>query len=506
MRRRGPLADPRLVRALELAAEGDHVDALAAYAALERAGAHVAAPERARVVFACLQGRGPRNRVQPRREPEAPADEAWGLVWSGDLQRARRQAEAGPDSASSWGVLGAVHMLERRSAEAVVWLDKALAHSDEASWRRLRARALFHLRRRDEARQALSSPTDESSLSHQLVKAMLDVDRLQGLPAFRLWYPRFARREAYLNGLFVRALPSVVPSAEIDRAIDRRDVTALLDGVLDRMAGNLGRSATFAEVAADGSRRFVYLDLPLTDRDAAVTQLSPLPCVGAAVVENALRRLIAEHPRSVHARCYLGELLLWLGRYDDAWRLFVEARRIRHARWTAIGMLAVLVLTGRYAAARGMLLYARHGFSHIAGGTLPAYSGSLRRRLGDFDGAVEDLEAAIAAKPTRLGVRLELCLALRSAGRSAAAEEHTTIVAQHGAALLVDAAERLGLDWCADRSRLVTDAVIEEALDAMRGNRSSQLVTWVDASGGLRILEPRAWIESEARGVLSELA
>jgi tetratricopeptide (TPR) repeat protein len=222
-------------------------------------------------------------------------------------------------------------------------------------------------------------------------------------------------------------------------------------------------------------------------------------------VEGALRKLIAEQPRSVHARCYLGELLLWLGRYDDAWRQFVEARRIRHARWTAIGMLAVLVLTRRYAAARGMAIYARHGFRHIAGGTLPAYRGSLRRRMGDFDGAIEDLGAAIAAKPTRLGVRLELCLALRAAGRSVAADEHTTILVQHGAALLADAAGRLGLDWCADRRLLITDEVLEEALRAMRGNRSSQIATWLDGSGTLRVLEPRALIESEARGALSDL-
>jgi tetratricopeptide (TPR) repeat protein len=208
-----------------------------------------------------------------------------------------------------------------------------------------------------------------------------------------------------------------VGSAELGRARDApQALAALLDGLLDRMAGNLGPSLTFAEVAPGGGRRFVRVSLPPSTRAEAVLALNSVRHVGPAAAEAALAALRARHPRAVHPLTYLGELYLWLGRYREAFGAFLAAHRIEPARWASIGMLAVLVLTGRARLARLMASHATTTFPPIPGSTLPVYRGILRRRTGDLGGAVEDLRAALAAKPTRIGARMELCLALRAAG------------------------------------------------------------------------------------------
>jgi hypothetical protein len=126
----------------------------------------------------------------------------------------------------------------------------------------------------------------------------------------------------------------------------------------------------------------------------------------------------------------------------------------------------------------------------------------LRRRLGRLDGAIDDLSAALRAKPSRLGARMELLVALRAAGRSEDAAPHAALVLQDAEPLLVDAAEALGLAHALDPKRLTADAVIEEALRAMRGNRSSLTVTWFDRRGALRVLPPRPTADPGARPTL----
>jgi hypothetical protein len=127
----------------------------------------------------------------------------------------------------------------------------------------------------------------------------------------------------------------------------------------------------------------------------------------------------------------------------------------------------------------------------------------LRRRTGDLDGAVEDLSAALATKPTRVGARIELCLALRAAGRRVEATEHAAALARDAAPALVDAAEALGISFRREPARLVGDDVLEEVLRAMRGNRSSAVVTWVDRAGAVRVLEPPDVLQEQARRALS---
>jgi tetratricopeptide (TPR) repeat protein len=497
-------ADALVAQALARTARGDLAGALAAW---RGALAGSAAPDLvawARPILSRVEGRGPRDGLPPPPPPLEPASAAWACAWAGDLEGARRLAEGSPGDPSAIGVLGVVHVLERRPEAAIPLLDRALAAGAGEDLVLHRARALLQLGRFEEARRALAKLVDGESFARRVLVALVSVRCGHYWPTFRRWCRRVASSEVHLNGLFANELPALVGRAALDRACESPEALAtLLEDVLDRLAGNLGLTTTVAEAAPGGGRRFVRVDLPPTTRAAAVDALHALRHVGAARAEAALDAVVARHPRSVHARCYRGELYLWLGRYGDAWREFAATRLVEAARWADVGMLAVLVLTGRVRRARLMALYAQHHFSPIPGGTLPVYRGALRRRTGELDGAVEDLSAALTAKPTRVGARIELCLALRAAGRRAEATEHAAQLARDAAPLLVDAAEARRLPWTKDPALLVGDEALEAALRAMRGNRSSSVVTWVDSAAEVRVLEPSTVLQQHARAALS---
>ncbi len=500
-------ADALVTRALTAVAKGNLAGGLAAWREALEAGPSPELAAIARPTLLRVEGRrvASGGSPSPARSPEEPPSAAWAAAWAGDLAAARRLAEGAGD-ASALGVLGAVLVLERRSEAGVALLDRALALGGGQDLILHRTRALVHLGRLAEAGQALAALVDGESLARRVLIALVHArGGGHGPLGFERWCRQVASSETHLNGLFANELPALVGRAALERAFTAPEaLAALLDGLLDRMAGNLGLSPTFAEVAPDGRRRFVRVAVPLTTRARAVEALNSLREGGAAAAEAALTSLRAEHPRSVHALCYRGELYLWLGRYGDAWRDFLASRWIEAARWADVGMLAVLLLTGRTRRARLMALYAERHFSFIPGGTLPVYRGALRRRTGEIDGAIANLAAAVAVKPTRVGARIELCLALRAAGRRAEATEQAAEVMQRAAPLLVDAAEARGLAWRREPAVLVGDAVLTEALGAMRGNRSSAMVTWIDSAGALRVLSPRDALQDEARRALGK--
>jgi tetratricopeptide (TPR) repeat protein len=497
-------SDALVVGAFVRAAHGDIAGALAAWRGALEGDVSAELVRRALPVMSRVEGRRSWDGPPPRPEPLEPASLAWAHAWSGDLEGARRLAEPHPDDPGALGVLGAAHVLERRPEEAIAVLDRALALGGGEELVLHRTRALLHLGRFDEAQRALAGLVDGEAFSRRVLKALVNVCCGHQWVTFQQWTRTVAKSDAHLNGLFSTELPALVGRAALDDASASPEaLAALLERILDRMAGNLGPSPTFAEVGLDGSRSFVRLDLPRTSRDASVDALHSLRHVGPAVAEAALAEVAARHPRSVHARTYRGELYLWLGRYREAWHELAAARRIEPARWADIGMLAVLVLTGRTRSAAAMALRAERSFEPIPGSTLPVYRGMLRRRTGEIDGAVEDLAGALAAKPTRVGARMELCLALRAAGRRAEAIEQAAELAREAAPVLVEVAEARGLDWRGDPALLVGDEVLEKALRAMRGNRSSAVVTWIDRAGALRVLEPRHVLQQEARRALS---
>ncbi len=420
----------------------------------------------------------------------APATAAWGAAWAGDLQAASRLAREGPEDAANLGVLGVVEVLERRPEAALELLSRAIALGGGEELVLHRTRALVHLGRLDEANRAFDGLIEGESFARRVVHSLVAVRRGQHWPSYGEWLRGVRASETYMNGFFANELPAAAGIDALDRASSPEALASLLERLLDRMAGNLGGSPTVTETTPGGGRRFVPLLLPPTTRVQAVEALMSLRHLGPSGAERALAEVQERNPRSVHARCYMGELYLWLGRYPEAMREFILARCLAPARWADIGMLAVFIFRGHLRLARLAASYAESHHPFIPGGTLPVYRGVLRRRLGDLDGAITDLHASLEAKPGRIGARMELVLALRAAGRRTEVMPHAEILLRDATPVLLDAARALGYSGAPDSNReiLLRDEVFEEALRSMRGNRSSSLVSWFDCSGQMRVL------------------
>lgn len=497
-------------QALTRAAAGDLVGALAAWREALESGVAPDLGALARPTMARVEGRAPRGGAHPPASdlPEEPANPAWERAWAGDYVGARQLAGRHAYGSGADALHGVLDVLQGSPARGLALLDRAMATGEPREDLQLhRARALIHLGRIEEAQGALLELVNGESLSRRVLIALGHAHAgSRRLADFQSWGRRVSASDAHLNGLFSTELPAILGRSAVLRALDSREaLLAFLENMLDRMAGNLGRSPTFAEAIAGGSRRFVRLVVPPTSRTEAVAALHAIRHLGPEGAEAALWEVLGRHPRSVFAHTYRGELYLWLGRYDEAMTAFAAATSIEPARWAAIGMLAALLLTGRLRRARFMALCAEQHFSYIAGSTLPVYRGALRRRTGRVAEAIEDLHAALETKATRVGARMELCLALRAAGRRHEAADHAAVLIREAPAPLIDAADALDLDWRSQPALLVADGTIEEALRTMRGNRSSSIVTWIDRTGELRILEPRSALQQEARRTLSML-
>lgn len=460
----------------------------------------------ARPVFRRVEGHLPRVVTAPpdaMPAPPGPVSEGWARAWAGDVDGAEAALPTGPDEASSATLVGAIAVLRRQPARALVSLDRAIAAGAGEEARLFRVRALLQAGRVDDAAANLAALGDGESFARRVLVALVGALRGPAGAEFDAWATSVARSEVHLNGMFATQLPAILGSEAVTLGLRSRSaLVAMLEGVVDRMAGHLGASPTFAETRPDGTRAFVHVPLPASSREQAVAALGAVRTAGPDIAATSLDALVAAHPRSVHALCYRGELDLWRGRYAAALADFRRARRIEPARWADIGAVAVLTLTGRLGRARAMARTAERRSTPIRAGTLPVYRGVLARRLGDLEAAIVDLSGAVDAKPTRVGARLELCLALRAAGRGGEAAEHAGVLVRDAAPLLVDGATSLGLPWMTAPEHLVGNAALEAALRAMRGNRSSMVTTWFAPDGAMRALDARTEIMADARRVL----
>lgn len=206
-------------------------------------------------------------------------------------------------------------------------------------------------------------------------------------------------------------------------------------------------------------------------------------------VEPVLTTLAAIAAESPHGHTYRGEVLLWLGRYDEATAAFEEPLR-QGLRWAPIGAAAAHAMGGRLAQARQMLDVAQR---HPAGPgpTFDAIDGEVALAEGRVEHARASLERALAARPERLGAEIVLALTLaRCLSPDDAASRFARLV-EHAPGLLAAASRPYRsprLVPAAER-----EAVLERALAAMRGNRSSTIVTWL-VEGSLAFLPRPEWL------------
>lgn len=434
-----------------------------------------------------------------QRDREDPVALSWLgelALWAGDTaaveEHARVLTAAG--AAAGWRLRGAVAVLAGDCAAALPLLEESLRRDDsEATTHVWRGEALYRLGALDDAFAAINrggEMTEEFAdyLAPQVLRLLVLAarDEFPGLPEYCV----------------PQALDRMM--GEEFAATDRGDVPrlcALLERALVGLRGNRHRIATYV-AAADGGGEPVALHLQPSPRGPAKAALWLLLSEGEDSARRALEGVHAEYPQAPEPHCYHGELYLYLGDYVAAREQFERALALYEmTRWAFIGLGAVELFEGRPQQTIP-LLERSIALSRGAGPTLFVYRGEAHRRLGNTKAAIADLEYATRLNPTRVSAWIDLALARDDAGDGAALAGELDRLRRVAPGLLHDAASAAGIAPAIARgdepapAREVMRELYECALHMMRGNRSSNRVTYFTADGQLRVVAPVPTIDT----------
>ena len=138
--------------------------------------------------------------------------------------------------------------------------------------------------------------------------------------------------------------------------------------------------------------------------------------------------------------------------------------------------------------------------TQFEGPSVFVYRGEFLRLLGNHDDAARDLDKAVQHKPQRLSAWINRVLLDAEMGEVAPLNALTRTLKQTNPGLWCDAAESVGADPTdLNQSR----AVMNATLAIMKGNRSSQVITYRLANGALRFAK---WTTACARQTCSQSA
>lgn len=238
----------------------------------------------------------------------------------------------------------------------------------------------------------------------------------------------------------------------------------------------------------------------LTSRTRSANLLKQIGRVSFAELERRFERLAAEFPESPHPYCYWGELTLWLGDYSRAVELFNKAETRAPARWAFVGRAAAAILQGDYDEGDREIAACNAEFEPVLGATTNVYVGEACRLRGDYTRARSLLQEAVRYKTGRAGAWMNLALCHLALGAGEEAERIFAMLEARHPRLFCDTWHAMTGEaiWPVPR----TDSVrfFETALELMRGNRSSHLVSYFDRDGTFRIaVDAERWRQPLAR-------
>ena len=405
---------------------------------------------------------------------------------AGDGAGARAYAAA-LAGAGALRVAGALDMSLGTWSSALVGFERALALEVDPVTQLWRAEALLRLGRDAEAGAALTA-AGVGGRADNFVAGMLRL-----LLAARV-SPGAALAGPQVEG-FVAAL-SEMGVGEVGGTL--AEAAAQVEAGLGRMGGSREPPLSWRAGHVPGDRledlrRFCG---PGGPRHAARSLLGTIRSADAEVALTRFAGLLAAYPGSALPVCHRGELRLWLGDVDGAARdLDAAIAIVPHTRWAYIGRTMVALLRGEPEAA---LAEDRRGVA-IMGGEGPAvhvHRGEALRRLGRVDAAIAELRRAVALHPGRIGAWLNLGLAHAARGDAGELAAVFERMRERCPGLVSDAARACGFAVWRDPDDPapveVQAAVLARALEMLRGNRSSSLVTYFDASGQLRVAQDGA--------------
>lgn len=369
------------------------------------------------------------------------------------------------------------------------------------------AHVCIRLGRFQEARTVLNETLEPDSFGRHLLEAWVglvsDVHSQAGLAQ---WWLRATKAETLFGGVLHNDVPKLVSATQFAQAArSPAAVAEMLGTLLQRCAGNLGQPATLAALDSTGHPTWFRPPLDPPSRTRSTDALQQLKYRDYPHVLQDLTTLVHTCVGSAQPLCYRGELLLWHGDYALALADFVRARGREAARWSDIGTVAALTFLGHLRAARAAAFYAQRHYPPLAAGTLSAYLGVLALERGELDKAIYWLEAALAAKPGRVGSQVDLAVAYHRAGRLDQAQTRQVHLFRDAAPLMMAAADLAVPDWPTAGLRPEHHATVLDAARVMlRGNRSSSLWTWVGGDGQIRVLVPLHQLVTQARKWLAQ--
>ena len=290
-----------------------------------------------------------------------------------------------------------------------------------------------------------------------------------------------------LGGLIRAVRPDLEPAVAAGEPLE---VLAALDQVLDRLSGNRSCTPTVPDPASPAGLRRAFV--PEAPREQSRRVLELIRLLPAEQVLARFAEVKAAHPESTMPDVHRGEMLLWLGRTEEADRDFERCIAAdRGTRWAYIGRQAVEIVRGDYAASLAQAERGVCAMDHTAGPTLFTYKGEALMALGRLDEAADQLSEAVRRHPSRVGARVLWGLCLGRLGHDADQIGVLRGLMDLAPGLLSDAARMLGLELWRDPDSPAPEpderrAVLEQALVLLKANRSSSCVTYFGERGQLR--------------------
>lgn len=283
-----------------------------------------------------------------------------------------------------------------------------------------------------------------------------------------------------------RELAQIVePARRSLGVVDERDPKRMLEVVLEACAGNRSARATF--LTPQGELR--PLDAPAHTRFVARQVQELIRVRSADEVRERLAELGRERPGEPTIACHRGELELWLGDAEAARSAFLAAiAQTTKVRWAYVGLCAAELLAGDDHAA---LNWCERGIEVVPppGRTMYAYRGEALRRLGRNDEARADFETMMSLTPERPSTWINLALLDAARGKPRSLLDTLSRLWRAAPGLVNDAMAECGHaphDPLPEAEALAH--LFEHMLRMMRGNRSSNFVSYFTRDGTMRFV------------------
>lgn len=201
--------------------------------------------------------------------------------------------------------------------------------------------------------------------------------------------------------------------------------------------------------------------------------------------------MIADDKDNPIVYTHLGEVLLWLGRYEESLVEFKKSIAITPmVRWAYIGLCANEMMLEKYEEG---IEWCKRGLKAFPppGRTMFPYRAEIYRRMGKLDLALKDIKRAQEITPGRMTGWMNEAIIYELRGDSSLLVPAYQKVVERSPCLVETALMELNLEFpleSPDPDKITP--LFDHMMQMMRGNRSSDFVTYFTEAGEFRFVPP----------------